>query len=114
MTFLLLIHPSPPPPPPTAEFPVPPAPPPTQTTQIDVTPAGAVQLYVPGAVHDTCPTAGKAVPPVNSCAYVGDTSYEYCACCAAPGSIPLLGLYNVSVQQRILALLEPIVELEIY
>jgi hypothetical protein len=41
----LFFQPNPPPP---AEYP---PPPPTQTTQTDVTPAGAVQLYVPGVEY---------------------------------------------------------------
>jgi hypothetical protein len=34
---------------------VPDAPPPIHTTQTDVTPAGAVHVYVPGVVYETEP-----------------------------------------------------------
>jgi hypothetical protein len=40
---------------------VPDAPPPIQTTHTDVTPAGAVHVYVPGVVYETDPVIPEAL-----------------------------------------------------
>jgi hypothetical protein len=48
---MLFFHPSPPPPPPPVAAVPPPPPPPIATALTLVTPAGAVQEYVPGVIY---------------------------------------------------------------
>jgi hypothetical protein len=58
---ILFLHARPPPDPPhVLEVAPPPPPPPIATTQTEVTPAGAVQLYVPGVVYSCWPSPAYA------------------------------------------------------